>query len=664
MKMKKTFKSQITLLLSLAVIIPTIFISIFGYYINNNNLTENLNQIMSSEASKVSTVLNDTIKYNKEVINMLSDNYDVKEISTHPEFEQYMMDFFYACKDHYKDILTVYFGEVTGKHHATVDKIPEGYDPRTRVWYKDAINNDGKIIITAPYEDVNKKGRYVVTLAKTVKNSSEQIVGVVGTDITLSDLSDKVSQIKIGENGFTTIIDNTGNIIAAKDKTLLGKTSKDEAWINEVIKTNTANNKVFIKGEQYRTYTLNNEETNYTIAAFVPESEFTKKSTHLRNTMLLISIIFLVIAILIGNIFGIKFSNSIKKVVKSIKKLGNGDFSHKIENNKNEVEELKIIGSSLNKMIEDIHFVLKNIKDSSSELKDSSENMLAVTEQSNATADEIAKAVQNISESAVDQSSNLERTETITADLGEKVNESIVKGKNIYEASDKVKQATDEGIFAINALKENYEKNSEANDKLLEEINILAETSKEIVHITDTLKGITEQTNLLALNASIEAARAGEAGKGFAVVADEVRKLAEESAKSAEEINNVLVIMHQNMTKVVDGINETKSLNDLTGNSVNITTSSFQNIVDNLKVLGQNIHDMNSSLDIMTLNKSKVVENMSEVSNLSQEIAATTQEASASSEEQAAGFQQVVDLAENLTSLAINLEDIISKFKI
>lgn len=352
MKLKKTFRSQITILLSLSVIVPTIIISIFSYYIIKENLTENFNNIMASETSNVSSVLNSTIKYNKEVIDMIGNNYDVKELSTHPEFEKFMMSFFYDCKEFHKNIITVYFGEVTGKHHATVDKIPEGYDPRTRIWYKDAIANDGKVIITEPYEDVNEKGRYVVTLAKTVKSNSGQLAGVVGIDITLSDLSNKVSQVKIGENGFTTIIDASGNVISSNNKDLIGKTSKDENLINEVVKANITN--ISIKGEKFHTYTLKNAETNYTIAAFIPDSEFNEKAENLRNIILIISLIFLIIAIIIGNTFGIKLSNSIKNVVQTIKNLGNGDFSQKVKTNKNESEELKTIGTSLNKMIEDI----------------------------------------------------------------------------------------------------------------------------------------------------------------------------------------------------------------------------------------------------------------------------------------------------------------------
>jgi methyl-accepting chemotaxis protein len=76
--------------------------------------------------------------------------------------------------------------------------------------------------------------------------------------------------------------------------------------------------------------------------------------------------------------------------------------------------------------------------------------------------------------------------------------------------------------------------------QVVETMESIAASGKNIVEIISVIDGIAFQTNILALNAAVEAARAGEQGRGFAVVASEVRVLAQRSAAAAKEIKGLI----------------------------------------------------------------------------------------------------------------------------
>ncbi|MGL4396087.1 MAG: methyl-accepting chemotaxis protein [Hyphomicrobium sp.] len=85
-------------------------------------------------------------------------------------------------------------------------------------------------------------------------------------------------------------------------------------------------------------------------------------------------------------------------------------------------------------------------------------------------------------------------------------------------------------------------------------VGALSEASNGIASIVTVIRNIASQTNLLALNATIEAARAGDAGRGFAVVANEVKALAEQTAKSTQEISNIIENIQKSTGDAVQSI--------------------------------------------------------------------------------------------------------------
>ena len=86
------------------------------------------------------------------------------------------------------------------------------YSPVVREWYYQAQDNINRTMITEPYQDATTF-IWIVTISKAFVDQNGNFFGVAGCDITLADLTTKVSKVKILEKGFLMIVSSGGMIL-------------------------------------------------------------------------------------------------------------------------------------------------------------------------------------------------------------------------------------------------------------------------------------------------------------------------------------------------------------------------------------------------------------------------------------------------------------------
>src|SRR5450830_1030953 len=117
-----------------------------------------------------------------------------------------------------------YVGQADGTFTQRPDaKMPDGYDPRQRPWYKSAVVAD-KTMLTPPY--MASVGGLVVTIAIPVK-SSGQLLGVVGGDLSLETLVKIINSVDFGGIGQAFLVSGDGQVIVSPDKDQVMKNLKD-----------------------------------------------------------------------------------------------------------------------------------------------------------------------------------------------------------------------------------------------------------------------------------------------------------------------------------------------------------------------------------------------------------------------------------------------------
>lgn len=136
---------------------------------------------------------------------------------------------------------------------------------------------------------------------------------------------------------------------------------------------------------------------------------------------------------------------------------------------------------------------------------------------------------------------------------------------------------------------------------IAQQITRLSEQTEQIGSITNLVSDLANQTNMLALNAAVEAVRAGEHGKGFGVVASEIRKLADESKKSTEKINSLIIGIQTAIKSTVMVTEEGTKTADTGINLSQETAAAFTNVAKAIEevILGNQQTSLNAINDIV-----------------------------------------------------------------
>ncbi|MBP7654448.1 PAS domain S-box protein, partial [Candidatus Dependentiae bacterium] len=217
--------------------------------------------------------------------------------------EQRIIDIFYSLKVHNPYISSVYMGRQNGSFVRSHKRAkPTKYDPRERPWYKLAYLNKATILRTEPYSAVTTSDINIGTV--TTISDSEGVYGVVGIDITLTDLSSYISSVKFGDNGFILLFDENFNVLTAPDTSiLLKKDNEIPELFSGMKKLKSSNRGYFITDygtQKYYCYHYLSEKTGWKLCGMIPEKELTGSiKNYIRTIQTIIAVSFMILALLI-----------------------------------------------------------------------------------------------------------------------------------------------------------------------------------------------------------------------------------------------------------------------------------------------------------------------------------------------------------------------------
>ena len=283
-------------------------------------------------------------------------------------------------------------------------EVKKDYDPRTEAWYADAVRA-GKPLWTKIYPWEDKPEIISISASYPLYDKSRTLIGVIGVDHVLSQISDFLRQLKISRSGKTFILERNGSLVASSSteqplKVVKGKAQRLRASdsqeplirLTTLYLTKHFTNLNQINRSQQLEFNLEGQRQfvrvtpwqdkfglNWLIVVVVPESDFMGAINANTRTTILLCLTALILATILGIYTSRWIVRPILRLNASAKALALGEWEHLVETRSKASGKIER-SDELGELAKSFYSMARQLRESFAALKAKNTEMKALNE--------------------------------------------------------------------------------------------------------------------------------------------------------------------------------------------------------------------------------------------------------------------------------------------
>lgn len=270
------------------------------------------------------------------------------------------------------------------------DILPADFQVTQRPWYTAAVADSSQKGVTwSPiYEDSTGKG-FLVTAAVPVYTLNNELIGVIGIDVTLEEISQNVAETQLAEGGYSFLLDENGSAITLPDQgyrdilnrekeldelgpDLTRATSPFQPIVDRMVAGEYGFKSISLRDDEYFVAYAPLENTGWSLGSIIPAQELLRSipvlGEEIESTtqkliltrILPFSAILLIAAILVGLVATNRLSKPLQELVTAAQHLGSGEWDTPLPGSG--IREIATLTESFRSMADQLQQNISNLE--------------------------------------------------------------------------------------------------------------------------------------------------------------------------------------------------------------------------------------------------------------------------------------------------------------